>query len=350
MKTRTAIVLLLPVAIVCAVVLGTIADDAAAAQRGRGRGRGAAASESNEPRGLRLKTDAATPGYTLFSPLTSDTIYLIDIEGQVVRTWKSDFGPSGWVYLLDNGHLMRGGDDAGASGFSGGGQGGRLQEWDFDGDLVWDFSFNDEGHLTHHDVAILPNGHVVAIAWESKTPEDARQAGRREDLIPERGLGPDMLVEFEPQPPNGARIAWEWHAWDHLIQNTGPNLDGYGDPAAHPERIDINGDQAGAANPPRNPPRDIFHTNAVAYNPELDQIVMSSPRFNELWVIDHSTTTEEAAGSSGGRSGKGGDLLYRWGNPQAYGRGTPDEQLFGFEHDTRWIPAGRPRSRSHHGL
>ena len=104
MKTRTAIVRLLPVAIACAVVLGTIADHVSAAKRGRGRG--AAASESNEPRGLRVKTDAATPGYTLFSPLTSGTTYLIDIDGQVVRTWESDFGPSGWVYMLDNGHLM----------------------------------------------------------------------------------------------------------------------------------------------------------------------------------------------------------------------------------------------------
>jgi hypothetical protein len=37
-----------------------------------------------------------------------------------------------------------------------------------------------------------------------------------------------------------------------------------------------------------------------------------------LWVIDHQTTTAQAASHTGGRYNKGGDLLYRWGNPQTY--------------------------------
>jgi uncharacterized repeat protein (TIGR01451 family) len=146
-----------------------------------------------------------------------------------------------------------------------------------------------------------------------------------------------MLIEFEPQPDNSARIVWEWHIWDHLIQNLDPTLDNYGDPAAHPERIDINSDTGGFAFS-----RDVFHTNAVAYNPEIDQIILSVPTYNEIWVIDHSTTTQEAATRAGGRSGKGGDLLYRWGNPQAYDRGTASDQLLGFQHDARWVPQSRP--------
>jgi hypothetical protein len=338
MKATIAALLLIPLLMACTANVEPGEDGDAAS----GSELDTAATPEEEPRGLRVKTDAAFPGYTLFAPLTGDTTYLIDIDGRVVQTWKSEFVPSGWVYVLDNGHVMRGANDAGDSGFSGGGQGGRIEEWNFDGELVWDFAYNTEDRLLHHDVAILPNGNVLAIVWEHKTPEETRQAGRREDLIPERGQWPGMLIEFEPQRPDGARIVWEWHSFDHLIQNIDASLDNYGEPSEHPERIDFNGDQVGAANPPENPSSDIFHFNGVAYNPELDQIIVSSPNFNELWVIDHSTTSEEAASSAGGRSGKGGDLLYRWGNPQAYGRGTSDDQRFGFEHDTRWIPQGRP--------
>ena len=58
--------------------------------------------------------------------------------------------------------------------------------------------------------------------------------------------------------------------------------------------------------------------NSVDYNEAFDQIILSSHNFNEIWVIDHSTTTAQAASHSGGNSGMGGDLLYRWGNPRAY--------------------------------
>lgn len=290
-----------------------------------------------ETRGLRLKCDRAAPGYVLFAPMASNTTYLVDLDGQVVRTWTSAFRPSAWVYFLDNGHVLRGGSDRGLSSFGGGGQGGRFQEFDLDGNLVWDFQFN-QTRLPHHDVAVLPNGNILAIVWEGKTVDEARQAGRRDDAISSTGVWPDMLIEFEPQRPGSARIVWEWHMWDHLIQHIDPSLDNYADPAQRPERIDINGDAASGG----LFSRDIFHTNAVAYNPELDQILLSVPTFNEVWVIDHSASAQEAAGSTGGRSGKGGDLLYRWGNPQAYGRGTADNQLLGFQHDARWIPQGRP--------
>jgi hypothetical protein len=82
--------------------------------------------------------------------------------------------------------------------------------------------------------------------------------------------------------------------------------------------------------------------NSLDYNPALDQIVLSVRGNDEIWIIDHSTSKAEAAGHTGGRSGKGGDLIYRWGNPAAYKRGTVGNRLLIQQHDAEWIPDGYP--------
>ena len=68
--------------------------------------------------------------------------------------------------------------------------------------------------------------------------------------------------------------------------------------------------------------------------------MVSVHAFSEFWIIDHSTTTAEAAGHKGGRSGKGGDLLYRWGNPRAYRNGSKMEQRLFNQHNAHWIAPG----------
>ena len=98
-------------------------------------------------------------------------------------------------------------------------RGGRIQELGWNGEVLWDFEFASDEHLLHHDVAVLPNGNILAIAWERRSALDALQAGRRPEMIPEDGVWPDMVIELEPQPPDDARIIWQWHAWDHLIQD-----------------------------------------------------------------------------------------------------------------------------------
>ena len=128
-----------------------------------------------------------------------------------------------------------------------------------------------------------------------------------------------MIVEIEPDGPTGGNIVWEWHVWDHLVQDADPTKDNYGVIADHPELLDINfGDVEGGT---------WLHVNAVDYNPELDQIVICARNVSEIYIIDHSTTAEEAAGHTGGNQGHGGDFLYRWGNPLVYGRGTEDDQV-----------------------
>ena len=311
--------------------------------------------------GLLLNDDEAFDGYTLFAPLRSTTTYLIDMEGQVVHSWESVYEPGEAVYLLDNGDLLRCARERESPVFHGGGLGGRVQRIDWDGHVVWEYVYSDGQHCQHHDIAPLPNGNVLMTAWERKSEEEAIAAGRDPALLQGAELWPDHIIEVEPHAPDGGEIVWEWHVWDHLIQDHDPTKEHYGVVADHPELIDVNFGAMSGTLPPdelrrlrslgyiggsehehedRHP--DWNHTNAIAYNAQLDQIVLTVLGFNEIWVIDHSTTTAEAAGHSGGRSGRGGDLLYRWGNPQAYRTGTAaDQRLFG-PHDAQWIALGLP--------
>jgi hypothetical protein len=181
---------------------------------------------------------------------------------------------------------------------------------------------------------MLPNGNLLMVAWQYKSEAEALAAGRDPATLSEGELWPDSVIEIEPTGTSGGNIVWQWHIWDHLIQDYDQSKRNYGVVADHPELIDLNYTLNSTA--------DWTHINAVDYNAELDQILLTVHNFSEIWVIDHSTTTAEAAGHSGGASGKGGDLLYRWGNPQAYAAGTADQQMLFLPHDGEWIETGYP--------
>jgi len=278
----------------------------------------------------------AFEGYTLYSPMGSPDTYLIDNDGAVVHSWASDHASGTSVYLLEDGTLMNTAQPQGLNQwFNAGGATGRVEQWSWDGELLWEFEYSDGYHRLHHDIEILPNGNVLMIAWEWVDEADVIAAGRDPNLLSAGELWPDHVIEVEPTGNSGGNIVWEWHAWDHLVQDYDPTQANYGVVADHPELIDVNYVSGRES-------ADWNHTNSIDYNADLDQIVLSVRSFNEIWVIDHSTTTEEAAGHTGGDSGMGGDLLYRWGNPQAYDAGSADDQVLFGQHDAEWIGDGIP--------
>jgi hypothetical protein len=313
------------------------------------------------PRGLLTNTNAATPGYVLFSPTESATIYLIANDGNVVHTWENELGGLS-LYPEADGTMLRGIRDPTILHFRQGGVGGGVQELAWDGSIVWEWRLGDQKRVSHHDIERLPNGNILVLGWEIKTPEQALEVGRQRAGIPEQGLMTEFILEIEQTRPRGAKVVWEWHVWDHLIQDHDESIAHYGKASEHPERLDINaGVDASAISPQEleqlkalgyvdddadaeDLKMDFLHANAVEYNAQLDQIAISVPTLGEIWIIDHSTTTEEARTSKGGRAGKGGDILYRWGNPSTYGRGDASDTRLFFQHDVRWIPEGQERA------
>lgn len=277
--------------------------------------------------GLFYNLPGAESGYVLFAPGQSDTTYLIDKCGKRVHQWAGTDQPGLAVYLLEDGTLLRC-NKTGNNQFNAGGQGGLLELLDWNSNVIWSYEISDGNECQHHDAIRLPNGNILAIVWESHTKLDAMANGRV-------SLGSEMwsekLVEIQPVGSDSGIIVWQWRAWDHLVQDADSTKPNFGIIKDHPELLDINLGELNSTT------EDWLHFNSLDYNEELDQIMVSSHELSEVYIIDHSTTTAEAATHNGGNSGKGGDLLYRWGNPQNYGRGTEADRKFFEQHHLQWI-------------
>ena len=234
---------------------------------------------------------------------------------------------------MPNGDLLRTAEDPDPA-FDTGGTGGRLQIIRWDGTLRWDYSFNTQQAHQHHEAIPMPGGTVLFIAWERKSKREVLAAGRDPALIAADDLWLDMLVEVRPKGLHSGEVVWQWRLWDHLVQEYDPRGENYGSIVSHPELMDFNKVQDSGP--------DWTHFNSVAYNPALDQVMVSSPWLNEILVMDHSTSTAEASIHRGGRQGKGGDILYRWGNPENYGANTQPLRRLAAQHDATWIPSGYP--------
>jgi len=278
-------------------------------------------------------------GFALYNPQGSNTTYLIDENENIAHTWNMSSECNYTVVLKKNGNLIRG-TKVNTNVFSNGNiaaGGGRVEEVAPDGTIVWEYTYASSDYVSHHDLTLIGDN-VLLTAYEKKTASELNAAGYNNATSQK---WPTHFIELEPDGMGGANIVWEWHIWDHLCQDIDPSLPNYvSNISDHPELIDINMIQGGGG--PGGGGGDWFHVNGVDYNEELDQIVFSSRFASEIYIIDHSTSTAEAASHSGGNSGMGGDILYRWGNPSNYGI-SANQVIPNAVHDSRWIPNdGRP--------
>lgn len=274
----------------------------------------------NPSLGLIYRNQEATLGYTLFSPEANKLVYLIDNCGQIVNQWTFRENPGATCYLLENGNLLRAGKDT-------------IQIKDWDDNLVWSFALNAKlGLNQHHDIEALPNGNILCVIGDDYPKADLIPIGFDTISNASSTIKLDKVIELKPWGVDSAEVVWEWKFFDHLIQDFDSTKLNYGVVGDHPELIDINFEN--------DYMDDFTHFNAIDYNANLDQIMLSVRSLHEIMIIDHSTTTAEAASHLGGNSDMGGDILWRWGNPMVYDQGTISDKKLGAQHDCKWINDG----------
>lgn len=278
---------------------------------------------------LAAQSATPSPGFTYADSMFDSSAVLYDESEQLVQTWNFQARP-GLVGKLDvDGNTLR----TYVTGTGGLGGGGGLERIAFDGTLLWRYEPSlPAGDYLHHDIAELPNGNVLMTVIEVFSAAEMIALGK-DPLSTFSNLLSERIIEVQQTGLTTGAVIWEWHATDHLVQDFDAGRPDFDVIADRPERIDVNF-QTDIGSPL------WLHCNSLDYNADLDQIALSTRTGSELWIIDHSTTTAEAAGSMGGQSGKGGDILYRWGNPAMYDTaGT--RHLFG-QHDVTWIEEGLP--------
>lgn len=205
-----------------------------------------------------------------------------DEEGNLI--WYYDFGPAGSadsphpIKLLSNGHMLInvfGGQDT--QGF---------REVDLAGNLVRELSatsLNQELAAAgfslvtagmHHDLALLPNGHTIALTYEYRTFTDLPGfPGQTE-------VAGDALVDLDAD----WKPVWTWSTFDHLDVNRHP--------MAFP---------------------DWTHSNAILYSPDDGNLILSSR--HQYWVMKIDYNDGRGTGDILWRLGPGGDFTLTNGGP-----------------------------------
>jgi len=255
--------------------------------------------------------------YILLNDAASNRAFIMNKQAKILYEWKLSNNIGNDVYLLPDGNLIAS-LEADNPKIPLGGKGGKIQLISPNNNINWEFVYSSQQGEIHHDVEMLPNGNILAMVWEKLDAEIAIEEGYMnfEDIYPE------SIIEIDPKTDS---IVWKWSSMNHLIQDFDETKSNFGSISDNPNLIDINYSSKATLLPEVQ--GDIMHANGLSYDQINDLIFLSVNSYSEVWVIDHSTTIDEAASNSGGTYNKGGGLVYRFGNPNAYGN-TKGQRLF----------------------
>ena len=194
-----------------------------------GRNQAMAAVEQNtlKRRGVGLRAcepERAFPGFTLFAPhfVQNRTVYLIDLQGEVVHTWDLPYPPGLSGYLTERGTLFYNGrtpEESFLSRFPF--KGGVVLEADWNGKVLWEVHHPDH----HHHGILLRNGNVL-LHCMAEVPDDI--ARRVSGGVPESGVlsgqyaprrdadAGKMYSDYLAEVTRKGETVWEWRTWEHL--------------------------------------------------------------------------------------------------------------------------------------
>lgn len=250
-------------------------------------------------------------GYTFV--FSGKKVYLYDMDKKVLNTWTVQNNIEGCADLLRDSSIIVSAK-APNSTYSLALPHGRFQIINWKGEVTWDYTYSSSEYTPHHDIEPV---------YRTNDPKE-----KPTFLVPCYTSWGDKIVELKPTGKTTAEVIWEWNGSDHNCES------GCSDKA---DVMDKSKGGVGCF----NKTSDAMHVNNVSYNRTLDQIIVNCKGFNELFVIDRSTTTAQAKTSSGGKYGKGGRILYRWGSPSNYGISS-EKKAFNGQHHGCWVPDTMP--------
>jgi hypothetical protein len=162
----------------------------------------------------------------------------------------------------------------------------------------------------HHEAIRLPNGHILALAGlERMFP-----AGTQGSKGPVDVLG-DLILDLD----ENLQLAWYWNAFDHLdLKRASLGGEkckgGPGDDGCTPVFL------AAEAN-------GWLHSNALNYNPQTGNIVVSIPE--QDWVVNVDYNNGKGSGKILWKLGKDGDFTAKSDDPYPW---------FSYQHDVGFDP------------